>query len=196
VKLKNLNPVWDETLKLNMNYQHLQDNGNLLIECWDLDYLKKDDYMGQSLFNLKELKEGVKVHVIVKLEDVESGTLEMEITGKQLYVDNSSEFKESVKNRIKNPSEFALYKLQKSNAYKNQKQEHLAIFGNILTSPEKLKEKYLTIDWAATVDTQTFIRKTLSSVPDLDIDNYEKQLKNFNSFEENDIYSIDGMEKE
>jgi len=167
----------------------------MLIECWDLDYLKKDDYMGQSLLSLQDLKEGETVKRIVKLEDVESGSLEFEITGFNLDVDNSTEFKEELdKKKPKIPSEVALYKLQKSPAYKNQKSEHLAIFGNILTSKEKLKEKYLSTDWAATIEQQQFLRKTLSSIPDLDIDAFEKNLNEFDDLIENDIY--EDMEKE
>eukprot|EP01080_Neovahlkampfia_damariscottae_P010224 gene10224-2644_t len=197
VKIKNLNPVWNEDLKLTVNYQHLQENGNMIIECWDLDYLKRDDYMGQVLFSLSDLKEGETVKKIVKLQDVESGTLEFEITGFDLDYDNSTEFKDEEK-KPKSPAEVALFKLQKSAAYKNQKPEHLAIFGDILTSKEKLKDKYLSTDWAATIEQQQFLRKTLSSVPDLDIEAFERKLDKFEIDEimKNDFFDEDDMEKE
>ena len=52
----NLNPEWNETLKLDLKLEDRE--RKLLVQVWDWDWSSADDFLGSMSFNVKEILEG------------------------------------------------------------------------------------------------------------------------------------------
>lgn len=100
VKLKSLNPVWNETCHFVANK-----NEELLLEVFDLDYVGSDDAMGVKSIELASLPYDEPQTLKLKLDDVASGFLNVIIKKESMLVANMNALELAFHN--KNGMEFA-----------------------------------------------------------------------------------------
>lgn len=71
-----LSPVWNERFQLCVPSK----DESLLMKVYDYDFGKKNDHMGRASISLKDLEDGKAVPLILPLEDVKKGLIQLELT--------------------------------------------------------------------------------------------------------------------
>eukprot|EP01080_Neovahlkampfia_damariscottae_P008737 gene8737-685_t len=139
---KNLNPVWNEDIKLNLSKDFLEQNGILEIEVWDRDLLKSDDYMGRTFIILEEI--GRKKEFNVHLEDTETGDLIFDISTFNFeQIDKHVKKHYFPKDEVKKIMEKKFSKTYKGKFEKENYEEIVDAFSDF----DIFKQKYLNRDW-------------------------------------------------
>jgi Ca2+-dependent lipid-binding protein len=105
---KTLNPVWNEKLKIKVDYPYL--DNKLSISLYDHDYLTKNDFLGYNSYDIENLLDGQEhketLDVLYQFE--KHGTLEItfkitntfKTTLKEHYEKNQEYYSEEKKSRL------------------------------------------------------------------------------------------------
>eukprot|EP00817_Percolomonadidae_sp_ATCC50343_P006540 CAMPEP_0117419848 /NCGR_PEP_ID=MMETSP0758-20121206/1320_1 /TAXON_ID=63605 /ORGANISM="Percolomonas cosmopolitus, Strain AE-1 (ATCC 50343)" /LENGTH=1345 /DNA_ID=CAMNT_0005201143 /DNA_START=565 /DNA_END=4602 /DNA_ORIENTATION=- len=75
VKIKNLNPIWNETC-----YFVANSDDSITVELYDLDYIGSDDIMGTLSIPIKDIPKNKRQSCESALQNVESGKIRYQIT--------------------------------------------------------------------------------------------------------------------